>query len=148
MAHRDDAGQLAKRTRHRNIGYTMIATTARHAERPPLALRVGITGGRSILPEHELRVSEQVAGVLRLVRQEVSCLARMTEAKLAYRTDANGKIVPSFRFLSPLAEGADRLAARIAHAERWDLAVPMPFHREEYALDFKTKARKVSTNST
>jgi hypothetical protein len=117
----------------------MSAPTAPQPSHPRLVLRVGITGARSILPEHEARVSEQIAAVLRLTRQEVACLARMTEAKQAYQTDADDKVVPAFRFISPLAEGADRLAARTAHAQCWALAVPMPFHREDYEWDFKTK---------
>lgn len=108
-------------------------------DRPPLALRVGITGGRTILPEHESRACNQIAEILLLARQEIACLARMTEAKQAYRTDPTRKITPSFRFLSPLAEGADRLAARIAHAQGYALAVPMPFHRTDYEWDFKQK---------
>jgi hypothetical protein len=108
-------------------------------ERPRLAVRVGITGARSILPEQEARVCEQIADVLHLIRQEVALLARMTEARQAYRTDAAHNVVPTFRFISPLAEGADRLAARIAYGQGWKLDVPMPFHRTEYEWDFKQK---------
>lgn len=53
--------------------------------------------------------------------------------------DPRGRIEPQLRFLCPLAEGADRLAAHEAHAQGWPLVVPMPFHRQEYERDFKTK---------
>lgn len=107
--------------------------------RPRLALRVGITGARNIPPEHEARVCEQIADVLCLVRQEVVWSACTRDARQAYRTEPGGRIAPRLRFLSPLAEGADRLAARIAHRQSWALVVPMPFHREDYEWDFKTK---------
>ena len=44
--------------------------------------------------------------------------------------------------LSPLAEGADRLVARIALAERATLAAPLPLPRAEYERDFRTQASR------
>jgi len=106
--------------------------------RPSLVLRVGVTGSRTVLPGHETRVCEQIDTVLRLVRQEVARLASTPHAAQAYHGIAGEQVVASFHFLSPLAEGADRLAARIAHARGYALSVPMPFHRAEYEWDFKT----------
>jgi hypothetical protein len=42
----------------------------------------------------------------------------------------------AFQLLSPLAEGADRLAAELALACGIKLLVPMPMAQEEYELDF------------
>lgn len=43
-----------------------------------------------------------------------------------------------FRLLTPLAEGADRLAAEVALASDVDLFVPLPMKRQEYERDFTT----------
>jgi hypothetical protein len=104
--------------------------------RPGLALRVGITGTREIPAGQLDALRRQVADVLDFVRQDITCLARMTETRQAYRLGPDKTIVPELRFVSPLAEGADRLAARIALEHSYTLHVPMPFHRCEYAKDF------------
>jgi hypothetical protein len=44
----------------------------------------------------------------------------------------------SFRLLSPLAEGADRLAAEVALEQDFELWVPMPMPQAEYERDFTT----------
>jgi hypothetical protein len=43
-----------------------------------------------------------------------------------------------FRLLTPLAEGADRLAAEVALASRVGLFVPLPMKQREYEKDFTT----------
>lgn len=43
-----------------------------------------------------------------------------------------------FRLLTPLAEGADRLTARVALASEIALAVPLPMGQREYERDFAT----------
>jgi hypothetical protein len=42
----------------------------------------------------------------------------------------------SFELLTPLAEGADRVAAEVALASRIKLAVPMPMSQADYERDF------------
>ena len=49
----------------------------------------------------------------------------------------------SFELLSPLAEGADRLAAEVALASGIKLAVPMPMEQADYERDF-TMAESLS----
>jgi hypothetical protein len=44
----------------------------------------------------------------------------------------------SFEILSPLADGADRVAAEVALACGIDLSVPMPMGQSEYERDFTT----------
>jgi hypothetical protein len=46
----------------------------------------------------------------------------------------------AFQLLSPLAEGADRLAAELALARGIKLLVPMPMAQEEYERDFADPA--------
>lgn len=43
-----------------------------------------------------------------------------------------------FRLLTPLAEGADRLAAEVALASKISLLVPLPMKQREYERDFTT----------
>jgi len=43
-----------------------------------------------------------------------------------------------FRLLTPLAEGADRLAAEVALAANVDVFVPLPMKQQEYERDFTT----------
>lgn len=43
-----------------------------------------------------------------------------------------------FQLLTPLAEGADRLAAEVARAFEIDLLVPLPMEQAEYERDFAT----------
>lgn len=43
-----------------------------------------------------------------------------------------------FQLLTPLAEGADRLAAEVALASEIELLVPLPMERKEYERDFAT----------
>ncbi len=50
---------------------------------------------------------------------------------------------PSCELLSPLAEGADRLAAEVALASGIELAVPMPMLQADYERDF-TMAESLS----
>jgi hypothetical protein len=49
----------------------------------------------------------------------------------------------SFELLSPLAEGADRMAAEVALASGIKLAVPMPMTQTDYERDF-TQAQSLS----
>jgi hypothetical protein len=101
--------------------------------RPALAFRVGVTGARDLPADQLPRIRVGVDAILELVRSELSCLARMTEVRDAYRADP-----PALHLLSPLAEGADRLVAQAALALDgvYRLHVPMPFPRCEYRNDF------------
>jgi hypothetical protein len=108
--------------------------------RPSLVLRVGITGARDLSDDQLPRLGDQVAEILRLVRQEAEQLAAKQAARAAYAQEPDGAVRTAFRCLSPLAEGADRLAAQAAHDEGFSLIVPMPFAQAEYEKDFRTDA--------
>ena len=58
-------------------------------------------------------------------------LAGSPEIRAAY-----SETPPRLRLVSPLAEGADRLVARAALEEGYELIVPMPFAQAEYEKDF------------
>jgi len=46
------------------------------------------------------------------------------------------------RLITPLADGGDRIAARVARARGIELVVPLPFAIEEYEKDFSRSSRK------
>ena len=100
--------------------------------RPPLALRIGVTGSRCLHPEQMLRLRQPVARVLATLRDHVGRLAVEAPAVGAYAASA----CPTLHIISPLAEGADRLVAEEARALGYRLMAPLPFAREEYEKDF------------
>jgi hypothetical protein len=57
-----------------------------------------------------------------------------------FETFLNEHLDADFILYSPLAEGSDQIAARIASEyDRFDLHVPLPMNPEEYLKDFHTK---------
>jgi hypothetical protein len=102
-------------------------------QRPRLALRVGVTGARDIPLERTEQVRAQIKDVLTLVHRQMMRLADTDAVRGAYQGQA---AAPELSFLSPLAEGADRLAAEAALELGYTLHVPMPFRRAEYVKDF------------
>lgn len=99
----------------------------------PLAFNIGITGHRpNRLPDTEPdALQAQLTAVLKLIANTVAELAATAEAQDLYN---NAK--PVLRLVSPLAEGADRIAAECAWAVGYRLQCPLPFQRELYADDF------------
>src|SRR3954462_12504642 len=89
-------------------------TTERQTGGPPLVF--GISGHRDLVASNlpELR------------RQLDTVLGSFCAAYPGHR----------FELLSPLAEGADRLAAEVALARGITLRVPMPMVQSEYEKDF------------
>ncbi|PZR75694.1 MAG: hypothetical protein DLM73_04735 [Chthoniobacterales bacterium] len=83
-------------------------------------LTFGISGHRDLLPAKIPELREQI----RLV---------FSRFRAAYP-----RIV--FELLSPLAEGADRLAADVGLSLESKLLVPMPMPQQEYERDFTTPA--------
>jgi hypothetical protein len=109
--------------------------------RPLLALRVGVTGTRNLAPDEIERLSGQLDAVLGAAQAHVQHLARYDNSVAsAYFHPPALPTQPVFRFLSPLARGADRLAAKAALALGYRLHVPMPFAQAEYEKDFDTPA--------
>ncbi len=103
----------------------------------PIAVRVGITGTRSILPEETDRLQRAVRHVLETVDRILKALVHeRPELTDPYR-NRDGAVELVCRFISPLARGADRLAAREALALGWELHVPTPFPATAYEQDFE-----------
>lgn len=86
-------------------------------------IMIGITGHRDLREEDIPNLEERV----RAIFQEIRVKYKDTPIKV----------------LSPLAEGADRLVARIAlKIENVSLIVPLPMPRSEYQKDFETEESK------
>ncbi|MGO9008218.1 MAG: hypothetical protein ACLQIQ_12010 [Beijerinckiaceae bacterium] len=115
------------------------AMTSPSYPRPALALRIGITGARSLDASQCKRLSDQVKAILAAAREEMRDLAENDQnVRADYHHEAGAAPQPVLRFISPLARGADRLAAREALALDYTLHVPMPFPKAEYEKDFDT----------
>ena len=96
----------------------MTVVTPPAVEKIPLV--IGVTGHRNLHPEEMELLQDQVRQLLRFLQQ------RYPDTPLL--------------LLSPLAEGADRLVAKVALAEKIRLIVPLPLPVAEYQRDFDTPA--------
>jgi hypothetical protein len=108
--------------------------TNHHPPRPRLAVRVGVTG-------HRLnRLTQADEPLLRMKIREVLERVRQTAQEVLAAADspyAPGLAV--LRVISPLAEGADRIAAQEAVELGFELQCPLPFDRDEYEKDFSAR---------
>ena len=95
---------------------TMLSTIA------SVPLIIGITGHRNIPVEDTPALKEQI----RLIFKELKAQYPTTPLVL----------------ISPLAEGADRLAAEVALDNDIQLVVPLPLPQAEYERDFESNASK------
>ena len=97
----------------------------------PFALTVGVTGHRleAIPAAQRAGVGNRIAAALAAIEAEALALHRR-EPEL-FAPDA-----PLFTLVSPLAEGADQMAAEAALARGWQLQAVLPFGRDAYLADF------------
>jgi hypothetical protein len=95
--------------------------------RLPFVLSVGVTGHRAdVLPEGSLDVLRtRIRDVLLLV-------AAAGQDLLNRESDCFAADPPRLRFVSPVADGADQIAAEVALELGWELQVVLPFEREPY----------------
>jgi hypothetical protein len=63
-------------------------------------------------------------------------LADGPRTRLRPRLHAIFAVLPPATLFTPLAEGADRLAAQVARAAGWRIAAVLPFAQAEYEQDF------------
>jgi hypothetical protein len=99
--------------------------------RPALAFRVGITGARTLESAALPALRTKLDAILAQLRARLELAAAQTATAAIY---APGP--PLLRMISPLAEGADRLAAAQALALGYQLEAPLPFSAAEYEKDF------------
>ena len=111
----------------------MMQGRVRKSGPPPLpfALTVGVTGHRleAIPAAMRADVEARIAGALEQLEAE----ARLLHAK---EDRLFSRDPPTFTLVSPLAEGADQMAAEAAIARGWQLQAVLPFDRETYLADF------------
>ena len=106
------------------------------APKPALSLRIGITGLRRLRADQIVRIERQMGDVLDLVRVDMETLAQSSNVCPFYACEPNSTPVPLLRMVSPIARGADRVAAIAALNRGYKLFVPMPFAHDEYVKDF------------
>jgi len=106
-------------------------SSVRHPPKPDFNLAVGITGHRPPVIENDRSHAERAQ--LKFVLGE---LARGGALVAEDQRDyfAGTAFIP--RLVSPLAEGADQLAAEVALDLGYRLHAILPFSREEYCQDF------------
>ena len=105
---------------------------------PRVRLRIGITGHRGPpkLPD------ESVASIRAAIDHVLAAMVEEgRKAQIAYdaATPTEQGATAEFVVISSLAEGADRLVAEAGLAAGFTLDAVLPFHRDEYARDFKTE---------
>ncbi len=99
----------------------------------PLILAVGVTGHRDLAPVDAAALYPRLRAVLEALRDATRRL-HATEA------DIFSPAPPVIRLLSPLAAGADQVAARAALDLGYGLHAVLPFHRADYRTDFAAEA--------
>lgn len=110
--------------------------------RPDLAFRVGVTGARAPAAAIDA-LRPCVETVLRQIQEELDHLAARADVKAAYAPAA-----PRLTVISPLAEGADRLVARVGVDLGYRLHVPTPFPKGVYRDDFTATPGSVDAFNT
>jgi hypothetical protein len=96
-------------------------------------LCVGITGHRDIAS----RYCNQIA----TIRHNLSASFSAIREYAFTAAESVNKIPPRLRLISPLADGADRLAAELARELGYRLSAALPFPQAEYELDFSAEGR-------
>ena len=108
--------------------------TSHSPSRPYLALQIGITGHRPdklVNADHNL-LAERIDHLLKVIKTAYEDFAQTKAAKDNFETAEN---LPP-RLLSPLAEGADRIAAKAALTNGYELHCPLPFPEKDYLSTF------------
>jgi hypothetical protein len=105
---------------------------------------VGITGKRTLTEAQAASAGGRIETVLELARGALTRAAADPRAQTVYADVAS----PRLEFLSPMAEGADRLAAKVAQGCGFALHVPMPFEQSDYQQDFRADPKRSKPDTT
>ena len=97
----------------------------------PFALTVGVTGHRlrALANGRRAAIADQIALALELIEREARALFNREAGLFAAAP-------PTLTLVSPLADGADQMAAEAGLARGWRLQTVLPFDRATYAGDF------------
>lgn len=93
----------------------------------PFVLSVGITGHRA-----DMLAEGDVEPLKTRIRETLALLAKVGAELLEEQRDCFAPGENRLRFISPVADGADQIAAEIALDLGWELQVVLPFAREAY----------------
>lgn len=100
-----------------------------HPPRPPLALTIGITGHRKIAPGQSAPIGAALDRLFARIAARVTAIG-------AANADVFANTEPDLTLVSPLAEGADQIAAEAALRAGFRLQALQPFAADEYRKDF------------
>lgn len=93
----------------------------------PFVLAVGVTGHRAeVLPDGSVPVLRE------RIRDVLQRLEECGRTLLASEPSCFAERAPQLRFVSPIADGADQIAAEVALELGWELQVILPFDRGAY----------------
>jgi hypothetical protein len=111
-----------------------LKTNNIHPPKPRLSLHIGITGHRPdrLQKDSMQQLIARIEDVLNTINLEFQKIAKSADIGKAY--DLNEP--PALRLISPLAEGADRIAVECALKLGYELQCPLPFSQSEYENDF------------
>lgn len=126
-----DVGARAPTPKHAASSDGRSANWPTQPPRPRLAYRVGVTGHRlhHLRPDQYARIDAEVASVVAIIRDT---LDTASTSFAGFYDPAP----PLCRLISPLADGADTIAAEAALAAGWRLNVVTPFPVPLYLTDF------------
>jgi hypothetical protein len=93
----------------------------------PFVLSVGVTGHRA-----EVLDTGDVERLRGRVRQTLLLIEQAGRALLERERDCFAPRPPRLRFVSPIADGTDQIAAELAVELGWELQAILPFARERY----------------
>lgn len=95
----------------------------------PLCLAVGVTGHRRHRLSNPEGIARRIADLLTMLDQQLAALAVREAAWFSGET-------PRLTLVSPLADGADQIAADVALGRGHRLQAVLPFARADYRADF------------
>jgi hypothetical protein len=112
---------------------------APHPPRLPFVLSVGVTGHRK-----EALPGEECEGLKERIRSALSLLVDSAVAIRAQEAPFYSDDEPRLLFISPLADGADQIAARVAVELGFELYVTLPFDKETYRRELADDESRVT----
>jgi hypothetical protein len=103
----------------------------------PFVLSVGVTGHRA-----EALPSDRLPEVRSRIRDILTLIADAGTSLFAQEAQFFAAVPPVLRFVSPIADGADQIAAEVALELGWELQAILPFTRAEYRSSLANQAAR------
>ena len=126
-----------RRKQTRNSADPPAGEVVREPPRPPFTLCVGVTGHRAdMLPAGSLRLAARAHP-----RGPAADRGGGRAASAAERDVLRGSADRALRFVSPIADGADQIAAEVALELGWELQAMLPFDRARYRASLANRRR-------